>query len=675
MKASKFKLFFKRKRIDEEESLDDLKVKSGLVDGEAENKFEPQEGMVCHTKDEDKDYQFDGEEWKEVNKKKFFLIWLFICLGVVTALLLAIILPIALSNGGSGEGPGSEPETSEPQSGEPTSTESSEEGHNVTVTFNTLGGSPIEKVVIEKGEKVTAPDDPTNGDLLFGGWYLEDKPKVNNYFDFDTALNNSITLYAQWVQPYVYNLEEDYTDQHPYYTVSDNSEYRVENVVVPGVYHGKPVEEIEPEFCETHQTVKTLTIEEGIKRIYYCAFYECTALESVSLPNTLKYIDEEAFRYFYPEFLHIPASVEVIGSAVFNECNNLKELTFDNSLTKLEISEYAFQYSLNLEELNLPEGLTNIGDNAFYQTSLKTVFLPSTLEDVDRDAFKINAITKIYSKTSKYNVSFYDDNNILKITPWYLYAEGGVLPEGKNGNFWYLNGEGSVVETTVDSNPITISFDSKGGTAASSINLNYGDAITLPTSSKDGFVFDSWYLVSENGKKVFFKDGDIIENSLTLSAHWVDAQLDYNDSYYMGNRVEGHTSSVENVIIPTYYHGESMYSVGAHAFEDCATLKSFTLEEGEISCFESGSFVNCTNLEYIVLEGNVRYIYGSAFAGCISLEKIYTKVAQETRIYDNNDAYKNATRFMFTENGDAETESGNWWYYDASHNIVEVINA
>ena len=82
----------------------------------------------------------------------------------------------------------------------------------------------------------------------------------------------------------------------------------------------------------------------------------------------------------------------------------------------------------------------------------------------------------------------------------------------------------------------------------------------------------------------------------------------------MGNRVEGYTGSVVNVIIPTYYHGESMYSVGAHAFEDCATLKSFTLEEGEISCFESGSFVNCTNLEYIVLEGNVRYIYGSAFA-------------------------------------------------------------
>ena len=70
------------------------------------------------------------------------------------------------------------------------------EPETVTVTFNTNGGSKIEAVTVEKGEKVTAPPAPTNGDFDFDGWYID--PACTEPYDFNTVVTENITLYAGW---------------------------------------------------------------------------------------------------------------------------------------------------------------------------------------------------------------------------------------------------------------------------------------------------------------------------------------------------------------------------------------------------------------------------------------------------------------------------------------------
>ena len=67
----------------------------------------------------------------------------------------------------------------------------------ITVKFNTDGGSAIADVKIDKGTKVTKPADPTKEGYTFGKWY-EDATKVTEY-DFDTVLSADITLYASWI--------------------------------------------------------------------------------------------------------------------------------------------------------------------------------------------------------------------------------------------------------------------------------------------------------------------------------------------------------------------------------------------------------------------------------------------------------------------------------------------
>lgn len=68
----------------------------------------------------------------------------------------------------------------------------------VTVTFNSNGGSSVKSVQINKGEKVSKPEDPTLAGYIFDGWYL-DKECTKEY-SFDTKVENDITLFAKWTE-------------------------------------------------------------------------------------------------------------------------------------------------------------------------------------------------------------------------------------------------------------------------------------------------------------------------------------------------------------------------------------------------------------------------------------------------------------------------------------------
>ena len=78
-----------------------------------------------------------------------------------------------------------------------------EEPKGTIVTFDTQGGSEIDPVSVEPGSKVTKPKkNPTQKGYVFLGWYT-DKAGTTEY-DFSTAVNSSITLYAKWVDQTTY---------------------------------------------------------------------------------------------------------------------------------------------------------------------------------------------------------------------------------------------------------------------------------------------------------------------------------------------------------------------------------------------------------------------------------------------------------------------------------------
>ncbi len=63
----------------------------------------------------------------------------------------------------------------------------------VTVTFDSNGGTPVESATILYGGVVTQPEDPIKGEFDFIGWYYNDA-----IFDFSTKLYFDITLVAKY---------------------------------------------------------------------------------------------------------------------------------------------------------------------------------------------------------------------------------------------------------------------------------------------------------------------------------------------------------------------------------------------------------------------------------------------------------------------------------------------
>ena len=127
------------------------------------------------------------------------------------------------------------------------------------------------------------------------------------------------------------------------------------------------------------------------------AFYGCTNLTSVTIPN----------------------SVTSIGNATFFECRSLTSVTIPNSVTS--IGEQAFSSCTSLTSLSIPNSVTSIGGNAFYNcTSLTNVTIPNSVTSIDRFAFygctSLTNVTIGSSVTSIGNYAFEECTSLTNVT-------------------------------------------------------------------------------------------------------------------------------------------------------------------------------------------------------------------------------------------------------------------
>ena len=110
--------------------------------------------------------------------------------------------------------------------------------------------------------------------------------------------------------------------------------------------------------------LQEVVIGEGITTLPN-AFSICGSLASVTLPQSLTAIGEEAFRDCESlREVALPAHLETIGNEAFSHCNSLERMVFPASLKKL--GEQSFGDCTGLQSVVLPAGLEEIGKAAFY---------------------------------------------------------------------------------------------------------------------------------------------------------------------------------------------------------------------------------------------------------------------------------------------------------------------
>lgn len=130
----------------------------------------------------------------------------------------------------------------------------------------------------------------------------------------------------------------------------------------------------EPSSIVIPETVMEDGVTYTVTGIYKTAFKNCTWLESVTLPATIKRIGNEAF--FGCSGLRelvLPDGIEVIGNFAFRDCTGLTELTVPATVT--EIGDGAFWCCSGLTLTMTAAVPLTAGEGAF--TAIKKMYVPA----------------------------------------------------------------------------------------------------------------------------------------------------------------------------------------------------------------------------------------------------------------------------------------------------------
>ncbi len=164
-------------------------------------------------------------------------------------------------------------------------------------------------------------------------------------------------------------------------------------IIGPNAYYSVPIESIEIPSCIT-------TIERK-------AFYGCTNLKSIVIPDNVTKLGEGAFYNCKSlQSVTLSKNIEAIESGTFYECTNLKTVNFPEGAKVKSIGYEAF-YNSGIESINLPTTLTKIGEEAFCGSSLKEITLGTTITSIGKYAFAycdaLSKVTCLRNYPAQYN--------------------------------------------------------------------------------------------------------------------------------------------------------------------------------------------------------------------------------------------------------------------------------
>ena len=136
------------------------------------------------------------------------------------------------------------------------------------------------------------------------------------------------------------------------------------DVVIAPTFGGVPVITVAPSAFYNCSSIESVVIPEGVTVIGNEAFYLCRNLKKVTFPSTLDIIGSWAFANCESlEKVALPDGIMMIESRAFSDCVKLSSLTLGKDLE--QIQENAFMNCISLRSVTIPSKVVYFGNSAF----------------------------------------------------------------------------------------------------------------------------------------------------------------------------------------------------------------------------------------------------------------------------------------------------------------------
>ena len=431
--------------------------------------------------------------------------------------------------------------------------------------------------------------------------------------------------------------------------------------------------------------LNSIVIPASVTDIQLYAFWGCENLTSIKFSNNnlLTTIGENAFRGC-TKLTNIDfgdnSKLSDIGDGVFWDCSNLAGVDFGyNSILK-SIGVNAFFNCSKLNNIIIPNSVTNMGMYSFYNcSSLTNIDIPNNLISIEEGTFNLcNKLTTITipKSVTKVHSKFAVKSGLSEITfedyEYYWYGDDGyerytLVP---NINTIFSDGyyKGISILEVFNKNIIKGYLQKDVIEGTSGLLYRYvdkyyeligkqadaGNYIKIHSIYNDG-VNGEWPVKSMTPEfETIFCRSVIIPNTMTnTTSFWfgeniismvvVNGNPVYDSRDNCNAVIETATNTLiagcQNTVIPNTVTSIGMgafdncysltsivipagvTSIGSSAFSDCYSLTSITIPEG-VTSIGDYAFDNCYSLTSITIPESVTSIGNKAFAGCSSLTTI-----------------------------------------------------